>query len=155
MVTLTPSELKEIHTYLHEYIHTKEAQSMKDFCQHGAVSTYDHVMNVVRLSYFLNKKFRLGADMKSLVTGSFLHDFYLYDWHEVGDGSLKLQGFTHPTRALHNASRLFDLNHRERAIICQHMWPLTLRAVPSCRESVIVCLSDKISSAFETLFQRG
>ena len=136
MVTLTPSELKEIHTYLHEYIHTKEAQSMKDFCQHGAVSTYDHVMNVVRLSYFLNKKF-------------------LYDWHEEGDGSHKLHGFTHPKRALHNASRLFDLNHRERAIICQHMWPLTLRAVPSCRESVIVCLSDKISSAFETLFQRG
>lgn len=155
MITLTPAELKEIHAYLHEYIHTEEAQSMRTFCQHGTVSTYDHVMNVVRLSYFINKKFRLGADTKSLVTGSFLHDFYLYDWHEEGDGSHRLHGFTHPERALHNASRLFDLNHRERAIIHQHMWPLTLRAVPSCRESVIVCLSDKIISAFETLFQRG
>lgn len=55
MITLTPAELKEIHAYLHEYIHTEEAQSMRTFCQHGTVSTYDHVMNVVRLSYFINK----------------------------------------------------------------------------------------------------
>ena len=103
MVTLTPAEMKEIHEYLSEYMHTEEAQSMKDFCQHGAVSTYDHVMNVVRLSYYLNKRFRLGADTKSLVTGSFLHDFYLYDWHEDGDGSHRLHGFTHPQRALANA----------------------------------------------------
>ena len=50
MVTLTPAELEEIHAHLHNYMHTEEAQSMKGFCQHGAVSTYDHVMNVVRLS---------------------------------------------------------------------------------------------------------
>ena len=123
MITLTPAELKEIHAYLHEYIHTEEAQSMKDFCQHGAVSTYDHVMNVVRLSYYLNKRFRLGADTKSLVTGSFLHDFYLYDWHEDGDGSHRLHGFTHPQRALANACSLFTLNEKEQAIIRQHMWP--------------------------------
>ena len=155
MVNLTPAEMKEIHEYLSEYMHTEEAQSMKDFCQHGAVSTYDHVMNVVRLSYYLNKRFRLGADTKSLVTGSFLHDFYLYDWHEDGDGSHRLHGFTHPQRALANACSLFTLNEKEQAIIRQHMWPLTLRAVPSCRESLIVCLSDKISSTMETLFHRG
>lgn len=153
MVTLTPAELEEIHAHLHNYMHTEEAQSMKGFCQHGAVSTYDHVMNVVRLSYYLNKRFRLGADMRSLIVGSFLHDFYLYDWHD-NDGTHRLHGSTHPQRALSNASRLFALNEKEQAIIRQHMWPLTFRAIPSCRESMIVCLSDKISSAIETLFHR-
>lgn len=153
MITLTPMELEEIHGYLRTYMHTEEAQSMKTFCQHGAVSTYDHVMNVVKLSYYLNKKFRLGADTKSLVTGSFLHDFYLYDWHD-DDGTHALHGFRHPERALSNAVRLFDLNHREQAAIRQHMWPLTFRAIPTCRESVIVCISDKVASTVETLFQR-
>lgn len=68
MITLTPVELEDIHSYLRTYMHTEEAQSMKTFCQ--------------------------------------------------------------------------------------HMWPLTLRAIPTCRESVIVCISDKVASTVETLFQR-
>ena len=120
MVTLTPAELEEIHAHLHNYMHTEEAQSMKGFCQHGAVSTYDHVMNVVRLSYYLNKRFRLGADMRSLVVGSFLHDFYLYDWHD-NDGIHRLHGFTHPQRAFPTPAAFLHSTKKSRqssASIC-------------------------------------
>lgn len=150
---LTQKELKEIHDYLEGYRNTPEAQSMKQYCQHGAVSTYDHVMHVTYLSYYLNRRLGLGADNKSLVIGSFLHDFYLYDWHEKNRAH-QWHGFHHPQKALRNANRLFSLNRKEQAIICQHMWPLTIRTIPSCRESLIVCISDKISSTIETLFRR-
>lgn len=151
---LTPVDLKEIHGYLREYRHTPEAQSMKKFCQHGAVSTFDHAMGVTYMSYYLNKRLGLGADCQSLVVGSFLHDFYLYDWHEKNEAH-RWHGFSHAKKALTNANRLFELNSKEQAIIRQHMWPLTIRTVPSCRESLIVCIADKIISTRETLFQRA
>ncbi|MDO5146730.1 MAG: HD domain-containing protein [Eubacteriales bacterium] len=154
MTLLTQKEKQDIYGYLQAYMDTPEAQSMKNFCQHGAVSTYDHVMNVAKLSYFFNKRLHLGADEKSLLVGAFLHDFYLYDWHEK-DASHRWHGFYHADKALFNASRVFLLSKKEQDIIRQHMWPLTLRQVPSCRESLIVCLSDKISSTLETFFRRS
>lgn len=57
---LTQKELKEIHDYLEGYRNTPEAQSMKQYCQHGAVSTYDHVMHVTYLSYYLNRRLGRG-----------------------------------------------------------------------------------------------
>ena len=80
---LSNAEMQEIDTILEKYCNTKEALSMKNFCQHGSVSTYKHVMYVTRVCYYLNKHFGLGADVKSLVVGAFLHDFYLYDWHDL------------------------------------------------------------------------
>jgi uncharacterized protein len=64
---LSNAEMQEIDTILEKYCNTKEALSMKNFCQHGSVSTYKHVMYVTRVCYYLNKHFGLGADVKSLV----------------------------------------------------------------------------------------
>ena len=117
------AEMLEIDTILEKYCNTKEALSMKNFCQHGSVSTYKHVMYVTRVCYYLNKHFGLGADVKSLVVGAFLHDFYLYDWHEKYD-SHKWHGFSHAHTALLNADARFALTDKERDIIAHHMWPL-------------------------------
>ena len=67
---LSNAEMQEIDTILEKYCNTKEALSMKNFCQHGSVSTYKHVMYVTRVCYYLNKHFGLGADVKSLVVGA-------------------------------------------------------------------------------------
>ena len=37
---LSNTEIQEIHTILEKYCNSKEARSMKSFCQHGSVSTY-------------------------------------------------------------------------------------------------------------------
>ena len=117
---LSNAEMQEIDTILEKYCNTKEALSMKNFCQHGSVSTYKHVMYVTRVCYYLNKHFGLGADVKSLVVGAFLHDFYLYDWHEKDD-SHKWHGFSHAHTALLNADARFALTDKERDIIAHHM----------------------------------
>ena len=78
---LSNTEIQEIHTILEKYCNSKEARSMKSFCQHGSVSTYEHVMYVTKVCYYLNKRLGLGSNVKSLVIGAFLHDFYLCDWH--------------------------------------------------------------------------
>ena len=125
---------------------------MKQYTQHGNVSTYDHCMNVARTSYRLGKLLRLRLNEKELVRGAFLHDYFLYDWHHH-DG--RWHGFTHSDSAARNAAEDFDISPREENIIKSHMWPLTLRHLPRSREAAIVCIADKLCSAKETLFQRG
>lgn len=145
---LTPQENQEIKQYLNDLAHTKEASLMRRCIQHGRISTYEHVISVVRLSYCLNRRFRLGAPARELVRGAFLHDFYLYDWHKNGYIG-RLHGLHHPAIALKNASERYYLTSTERNIIESHMWPLTLLHIPKCRAALIVCIADKICSSYE------
>lgn len=147
---LTPQENAEITSLLRGLTDTKEAALMKRCIQHGRISTYDHVISVVRLSFYINRRFRLGAPDSELVRGAFLHDFYLYDWHENGYPG-RLHGLHHPKIALEEASRRYVLTPAEQNIIKSHMWPLTLFYLPKCRAACIVCLADKICSAYETI----
>lgn len=133
-------------------IETPQAQSMKTFIQHGHITTYTHVMNVVCMSCLVDERVHAHCDKRSLIRGAFLHDFYLYDWHDPtsNDG---LHGFKHPVRALNKAEALFRLNPKERNIIVSHMWPMTLTRIPKCREAAIVCLSDKLCALYETVWK--
>ncbi len=151
---LTVHELSEIEGYLQGMHLTEEAECMKRFIQHGSISTYDHVIRVVRLSYYLNRHFHLGAPDAELVRGAFLHDFYLYDWHENGYIG-RFHGLHHPAVALENARRRYDLTPVECNIIESHMWPLTLFTAPQSRAALIVCLADKICSCGETVLYRN
>ena len=132
---------------------TKEAQQMRQYIQHGSVSTYDHCIRVAMLSYRINRKFQLGAEEESLIRGAFLHDFFLYDWHDPAYRHT-LHGFRHPECALKNAERYYILDGKERNIIRSHMWPLTLFAIPMCREAAIVCFADKCCSLQESIWNR-
>ena len=134
----------------------RKLDRMKAFIQHGTVTTFDHCVSVAKMSYRINRRFRLGADEEALVRGALLHDYYLYDWHHWESAVKKgaLHGLFHPGEALKNAKCDFDLNKKEENIIYSHMWPLTPLQIPKCREAVIVCMADKICSAKETLLQR-
>ena len=125
---------------------------MKEYIPHGRISTYDHCMDVAKLSYRLGKKLGWDGHEKELVRGAFLHDYFLYDWHHH---DRPWHGYTHPATAAENARRDFDLTPLEENMIESHMWPLTLRSFPKSREAVLVCVADKICSAKETLFKRA
>ena len=151
---LTSHEKIEIKNLLHGLNRTKEAELMKHYIQHGQISTYEHVLSVTRLSFYLNRRFHLGASDSELVRGAFLHDFYLYDWHDSHSHE-RLHGFHHPAVALKNALKRYKLSPVEQNIIRSHMWPLTLFSVPRCRAAFIVCITDKICSTYETIVRKS
>ena len=132
----------------------ENVQQMKQFIQHGKVSTYEHCQNVATLSYAIDKRLSLHSDLKVLLTGAMLHDFYLYDWHEEGDGSHHLHGFRHAKRACDNAKERFSIDKETAHVIYSHMWPLNPERIPKSREAWIVCLADKYVSLRESLFRR-
>ncbi|MBR1478809.1 MAG: HD domain-containing protein [Lachnospiraceae bacterium] len=124
--------------------------STKAHIQHGNVTVNEHVMSVASYSLLLSRALHIKCNEKELIRGALLHDYFLYDWHNIDDGSHRLHGFFHPGRSLRNADREYMLTDRERDIIKKHMWPLTV-IPPACKEAWIVTAADKYCSTLETL----
>lgn len=120
----------------------------KGFIQHGTTTVYQHCVSVAYRSVLIAATFNIDVDMKSLIRGALLHDYFLYDWH--GKKLKELHGFHHPRIAWVNATRDFELNEREQDIIRKHMFPMTI-VPPKYRESWIICIADKVVSSQETL----
>lgn len=124
----------------------------KQYIQHGITSVYRHSLAVAYYSCYLAEHFHVKVRKKDLIRGALLHDYFLYDWHEKSSDH-RLHGFRHPNRALRNAAREFDLTQVEVDIIKRHMFPLT-PIPPTHRESLLVCLADKICSSYETIHRQ-
>lgn len=138
-----------IKFYGKNILESDNMQREKEFIQHGSVSVYDHSVSVAIECLKIVKYLNIPVDLKSLVRGALLHDYFLYDWHEK-DSSHRLHGFTHAGTALRNALIDFDLNDIEKNMIYCHMFPLNIR-IPKYRESIILCIADKIVATKETL----
>lgn len=149
---MTQQNKTEFETLISELLRDDRTCSMKNYIQHGRITTFDHAYDVAHTSYRLHLFLKWGTEPYALVRGAFLHDYYLYDWHHhKGD---TLHGFSHPEEARRNALRDFSISPKEENIIRSHMWPLTLLHPPSCKEAVIVNICDKYCSLKETLFKR-
>ena len=131
-------------------LQNEQVLKMKQYRQHGNVSTYDHCINVTVVSLKIAEKLKLTEEqIKNIIMGAMLHDFYLYDWH---DGRLRtegIHGFSHPKVALSNAEKCFFLNKKQKNIIRSHMFPLTLFHVPLCKEAWIVSTVDTLCACAE------
>lgn len=144
---------KEIIAILWKYgqdiLESENMQREKKFIQHADISCYDHSVAVAYVSVYLARRLKLSVDIRSIVRGALLHDYFLYDWH-IPDKNHRFHGFIHAKRALDNARRDFELNRVEADIIRKHMFPLNL-ALPRYKESVIVTCADKACAFCETL----
>lgn len=138
---------REFIELIDEIVKKEEYQPMRDIKHHNE-SVYQHCFDTAYMSYKIAKKMNL--DCKSIVRGSLLHDFYLYKF-EKGKGAKAFTEpfkhiYNHPKTALANASRVFDLNLKEKDIISKHMFPF---AIPMYLESWVVTLVDKILATAE------
>ena len=150
---LTNEEQVQLAALLYCYRQHAKIQEMKRYIQHGSITTYDHVERVTRMCFLVNRRFHLGADERALVIGAFMHDFYLYDWHE-NDRSHRLHGYHHPDTSCENAVTYFQIGELVQHMIRTHMWPLTITKLPRSREAWILCLVDKYISTKETFAMR-
>lgn len=126
-------------------------QRQRAFKQHGTTSIYDHVINVTLHAFKKAYKKKGKYDLKAIVYGGLLHDFFLYDWHvfDHKNGHERFHGFNHPKIALKNAMKVWTLSPKEQNIIRSHMWPLTLFHFPKSKEAWLITLSDKKTSILE------
>ena len=145
--------IKIIKRYGKDILEDKGYQMEKEFCQHGVVSTYEHSIAVTYVSVHmaLKSKHRRRLNIKSIVRGGLLHDYYMYDWHNPEVKGRKVHGYTHARCARENAIREFGITELEQKIIFCHMFPLNITRVPTRREAQLVCIADKVCATLETL----
>ncbi len=146
--------VKSLKEVLNKLFDDEEYLSMNNYIQHGNTNCILHLVAVTHYSLMLSSKLHIRVSYRSLVVGSLLHDYFLYDWHEKNEAH-KWHGFRHPSFALKNALKKWKLNCIERNIIKTHMFPLTLFSIPKYRESIIVCLIDKICATYEIFARKN
>ena len=130
---------KDIRKYGGDILRSDNFKSSAKNIQHSNVSVMKHSMKVAYASMWITRKLRLKCNKEDLVRGALLHDYFLYDWHDDEHRGLKnLHGFYHPGVALRNAMAEYTLTDRQKNIISSHMWPLTLRHIPKCKEAWVV-----------------
>ena len=137
-------DIKEFLDITNDLIEHPVVLQMKDFRQHYNTSCYQHCIEVAYWSYLFCKKHNL--DYKSAARAGLLHDLFLYDWRHSHKDLVGWHAFVHPKIALENASKIFNLNDKEKDIILKHMWPVTLFQFPKYKETHIVTLIDKWSA---------
>ncbi len=144
---------KEIIEKGGDIILSEQMEPLKVYIQHGSTTVFEHSLSVAKhsllIAHFIENRFGLKCDRKSLVRGALLHDYFLYDWHDKQVPGRRIHGFTHPGTARRNAVRDFEMNTKEQDIIAKHMFPLTI-IPPRHRESCVVCIADKWCAICET-----
>jgi len=149
---------KEFYSYIiKQFYYYSIRQELRKYLQHGNTNILKHCRNVAYHSFVTAKKlekiFNIRFDYKALIIGAYLHDLFMYDWHEKSKKH-RFHGFTHPKTASINAKRLCNISKKEQSIIESHMWPLTITKIPTSKEAFLVCLFDKYSATKETLLGR-
>lgn len=136
-----------------DILDSERMQLEKGFCQHGDVSVFDHSFSVAVMCVRMASELPFRVNIRALVRGALLHDYFLYDWH-VPDESHRLHGFHHAATAYRNARRDFSLGRIEKNMILAHMFPLNM-VLPKHRESMILWTADKICAVMETMRGRA
>lgn len=140
-------DIEEFNMIIYDLANHPTVQKMKLYRQHYDTNCFDHCYNVAFYSYLICKK--LNLDYISVSRAGMLHDLFLYDWRKKQPEHKRFHGFRHPRIALNNASKLFELNEKEKDIILKHMWPITI-IPPKYIEGYIITLTDKYCALEES-----
>ena len=140
-------DIEEFNMIIYDLANHPTVQKMKLYRQHYDTNCFDHCYNVAFYSYLICKK--LNLDYISVSRAGMLHDLFLYDWRKKQPEHKRFHGFRHPRIALNNASKLFDLNEKEKDIILKHMWPITI-IPPKYIEGYNITLTDKYCALEES-----
>ena len=67
--------------YAEDILNSETFKSTKGYIQHGNMSVQEHCINVAKTSLAIRDKFGIKCNIRDLVRGALLHDYFLYDWH--------------------------------------------------------------------------
>ena len=144
---------KEFLNYIvHKDYYKFLKKELSKYIQHGSTTVFKHsrdvAFNAYKFASAFHNRFHASFDLESLVNACYMHDMFMYDWHEKS-GNHKLHGYTHPKVAAQNAERYCYASDKETEMIKTHMWPLTITKIPKSREAWVLSLCDKATTIAE------
>ena len=142
---------KEFYRFLRQFSYItsdEEFKMLKTETHHGS-NRYDHSVRVALKVYKLAKRFRLNY--VSATRAALLHDFFIRS--ELGDVSDREEFVLHPSVAVENAKRRFNISKKEANIMITHMYPVT-KEKPTTKEGWLLTYADKVVSVREYMKYR-
>ncbi len=147
----TDQEKREHYSYLKSLLTNKYILQMIGNTHHKHSNTFLHSKLIALECLYIAHKSKKCYNVKSLLLGAMLHDFFLYNQKEK---KTHLHLFYHPSEAYENARKYFDVNEIVKDIILHHMWPLALTKPPKFKEAWLVCYVDKKASIKERIMNK-
>ena len=146
---ITIEEQNRLETIYQAFLNDEKILRMKDISMHRGSNCYLHSFKVAKkaIKKSLNRK---DVKLEVVLLGAILHDYYLYDWRK-DRSKLKKHGKNHPSVAINNAVKDFDISEEVKKVIKSHMWPINIKDYPKSKEAKIVSISDKAVTIGESL----
>ncbi len=140
------NQSEDFNSLIEDIIKNNKFKSLNKELHHG-ISRYDHSMRVAKWTYKICNLFN-SQKTDEITRAALLHDFYIDKDLASEKGYEKLG--EHPSVALENSLKYFDLNEVQQDIIKSHMFPCT-KVIPKYKESWLVSGVDKAVSTYEML----
>ena len=138
---ITEERKQELESIYQSFLNDEKILRMKEISMHRGSNCYIHSFKVTMLAIkraLRHKK----CDLNTVLLGSILHDYYLYDWRIERD-KMKRHLKDHPHIAAENAIRDFGIHEPIKKVIESHMWPVNISTFPDSKEARIISLADK------------
>ena len=134
---------KEFEIIINDILINDKFKELDNELHHG-ISRAVHSLRVAKGTYLMTKKLHLNY--QSATRAALMHDFYTNkDLKNVNNVKALSQ---HPSKALENASKYYNVTSLEANIIEAHMFPFGHK-LPKHAESWVVTFIDKIVALYE------
>ena len=147
---ISEQEKLELEALYQAYKSNPLILKMKEIPMHRGSNCYIHSFKVAKYAIKRAIKKKKTYNLKNVVLGAILHDYYLYDWR-TDKSKRKKHGSQHPFIANNNAKRDFEISNEVSEIITTHMWPLTPKHYPKSKEAKLVDFADDVIATREAL----
>jgi uncharacterized protein len=143
---MSNKQKEDFNSLVQDIVDNKRFNKLNKELHHG-ITRYEHSMRVAKWTYKICNM--LNLEKKDDVTrAALLHDFYINEDLVSESGASKLG--EHPTVALENSKKYFEISEMQSDIIKTHMFPCNFD-IPKYKESWLVSLIDKMVSTYEML----
>lgn len=112
---------------------------------HHGISRYGHSYRVARGVYYVTKTLGFSSYVDA-TRAALMHDFYFN--YQLEDKNDSKKFVDHPSLAVLNASKYYDLTDVQKNMIESHMFP-TCKVLPKYKESFCLTLVDKAVALYE------
>jgi uncharacterized protein len=138
---ISEEEKKQLEDIYQSFLHDEKILRMKEITMHRGSNCYIHSFKVAKLAIKRALRHKKG-NLKIILIGSILHDYYLYDWR-IDKSKMKHHMSSHPYTAAENAAHDFGIHESIQKVIQSHMWPVNFRNFPETKEARIISNADK------------
>ena len=149
---------RKLLRYGADILYSPGMQLEKDFLQHGRVSVFAHSIAVacacLLIARLLHRYLKIRLNERAPGPG---RSFARLPFSTTGMCRTKATGstaFSTPAGPCATPPAILPWERFERDMIAKHMFPLNLRP-PVFRESIILCIADKLCAADETLTRQS